>query len=188
VSWYDCATLFGATEAYCLQKSLNFFGEIWLRPPAPEDGAPWAPGEPPVGVAALLSSAVALYRDEALAPVADPEALTAWWVEGRALLFAVVVSTALTVDLSAPIETITDARVVAMPGVPARVRANPDALTRREEDVLALLCQRLTDPEIAERLFISPKTAGHHVSNILAKLGAANRREAAAIAARRGLI
>ena len=61
-------------------------------------------------------------------------------------------------------------------------------LTFREQEVLALLCQRLTDSEIAARLFISPKTAGHHVSNILAKLGAANRREAAAIAARRGLV
>jgi DNA-binding CsgD family transcriptional regulator len=61
-------------------------------------------------------------------------------------------------------------------------------LTFREQDVLALLCQRLTDPEIAERLYISPKTVGKHVSNILGKLGASNRREAAAIAARHTLV
>jgi DNA-binding NarL/FixJ family response regulator len=61
-------------------------------------------------------------------------------------------------------------------------------LTWREQDVLALLCQRLTNPEIAERLFISAKTTEHHVGNILAKLGAANRREAAAIAVRHGLV
>jgi non-specific serine/threonine protein kinase len=60
-------------------------------------------------------------------------------------------------------------------------------LTRREREVLALLCQRLTDPEIAARLFVSPRTASSHVANLLGKLGAANRREAAALAARHGL-
>jgi len=53
--------------------------------------------------------------------------------------------------------------------------------------VLRLLAQRLTDREIADALFISPKTAGNHVSNILAKLEATDRREAAALAVRHGL-
>jgi predicted ATPase/DNA-binding CsgD family transcriptional regulator len=61
-------------------------------------------------------------------------------------------------------------------------------LTRREREILGLLAQRLTDPEIAERLYISPKTASNHVANILDKLGAANRREAAAIAVQHALI
>jgi DNA-binding CsgD family transcriptional regulator/tetratricopeptide (TPR) repeat protein len=61
-------------------------------------------------------------------------------------------------------------------------------LTRREREVLDLLCQRLTDIEIAQALFISPRTASAHVGNTLGKLGATNRREAAAIAVRRGLI
>jgi non-specific serine/threonine protein kinase len=61
-------------------------------------------------------------------------------------------------------------------------------LTRREREVLSLLCQRLTDLEIAERLFISPYTASKHVSNVLGKLGVANRREAAAFAARHALV
>lgn len=61
-------------------------------------------------------------------------------------------------------------------------------LTRREREILDLLCQRLTNSEIAERLFISRSTVATHVINLLAKLGAGNRREAAAIAARQGLV
>jgi DNA-binding CsgD family transcriptional regulator len=61
-------------------------------------------------------------------------------------------------------------------------------LSGREREVLALLVQRLTDKEIAAALSISPRTAMSHVLSILTKLGAANRREAAAIALRLGLV
>jgi predicted ATPase/DNA-binding CsgD family transcriptional regulator len=60
-------------------------------------------------------------------------------------------------------------------------------LTRREREVLALLYQHHTDAEIADRFFLSPRTVQHHVSSILGKLGATNRRDAVAIAARLGL-
>ena len=61
-------------------------------------------------------------------------------------------------------------------------------LTRREREVLALLANGLTDRQIAERLFVSPKTAGHHVSAILGKLGVRTRTEAATTALGMGLL
>ena len=61
-------------------------------------------------------------------------------------------------------------------------------LTARELEVLDLLVAGLTNREIGDRLFISAKTAGVHVSNILGKLGVSRRMEAAAIAHRLGLI
>jgi DNA-binding CsgD family transcriptional regulator len=61
-------------------------------------------------------------------------------------------------------------------------------LTRREQEVLDLLCQRLSNPEIADRLYIGTRTVEFHVTNVIGKLGAENRREAAAIAVRLGLV
>jgi predicted ATPase/DNA-binding CsgD family transcriptional regulator len=60
-------------------------------------------------------------------------------------------------------------------------------LTRREAEVLALVAAGRTNRQIGQALFITPKTAGVHVSRILAKLGVAGRGEAAAIAHRLGL-
>ncbi|MEU9187460.1 AAA family ATPase [Streptomyces sp. NPDC048484] len=62
------------------------------------------------------------------------------------------------------------------------------ALTARENDVLLLLARGRTNRQIGEELFISGKTASVHVSNILAKLSAASRTEAVAIAYREGLV
>ncbi|MCT9934919.1 helix-turn-helix transcriptional regulator [Planotetraspora sp. A-T 1434] len=60
-------------------------------------------------------------------------------------------------------------------------------MTLREREVLTLLRARRTNAEIAAQLFISVKTAGHHVSAILTKLGVPSRQAAAAEAARLGL-
>ena len=54
--------------------------------------------------------------------------------------------------------------------------------------MLELVAAGLTNPEIAASLYISRKTAEHHVSSILVKLGTTTRTEAAAAAVRRGLV
>ncbi|WP_037607661.1 helix-turn-helix transcriptional regulator [Streptacidiphilus rugosus] len=84
------------------------------------------------------------------------------------------------------------ARLSLSEGGPAAAAAddNDDSfhLTPREQDVLKLLALGRTNRQIAEELFISPKTASVHVSNILAKLDVTGRGEAAAVAHRLRLV
>jgi non-specific serine/threonine protein kinase len=100
---------------------------------------------------------------------------------GRLLSLDQVIAAALAPDGAA-------AMALHVANVPAQSHpSSPLAtLTRREREVLGLLCQRLTDSEIAERLFISPRTAEAHVAHLLAKLGVRNRREAVALAVEQG--
>jgi DNA-binding CsgD family transcriptional regulator len=73
-------------------------------------------------------------------------------------------------------------------GPRSATRGDPLGLTRREREVLEEICAGQTNAAIAAKLFISAKTVDHHVSAVLAKLGAPNRNAAAARAAQLGLL
>ena len=73
-------------------------------------------------------------------------------------------------------------------GPRSATRAHPFHLTRREREVLELMCIGYTNAEIAADLFVSAKTVDHHVSAVLAKLGTPSRGAAATEAIRLGLV
>ena len=69
-----------------------------------------------------------------------------------------------------------------------RRREAPSGLTAREIEVLILLARGMSNKQIAERLVITPKTAGNHVEHIYAKIDASNRAAAAMFAVQHGLL
>jgi DNA-binding CsgD family transcriptional regulator len=78
--------------------------------------------------------------------------------------------------------------VKAVPvGPRAATRSHPLGLTRREQEILDLLCAGLANAEISRSLFISERTVDHHVSSVLTKMGVRSRTAAATEAARLGL-
>jgi non-specific serine/threonine protein kinase len=107
------------------------------------------------------------------------DAFAAAWAAGRAL---------------SPEQAVAEARDVIVKALAPQSAPNAKAppssagLSPRELDVLRLLVQGRTDREIAEALFIAPRTAQTHVANLFAKLGVNARAEAAAVAVRRGLV
>jgi DNA-binding CsgD family transcriptional regulator len=104
-------------------------------------------------------------------------AFTAAWVAGRALSLE---------------EAVTEARGVGAErevagALPATDPAAAAGLTPREAEILRLLVAGRTNPEIAEALFLSPRTVSTHLTHVFAKLEVTNRAEAIAFALRRGL-
>ena len=69
-----------------------------------------------------------------------------------------------------------------------KTRAHAGGLTARQAEVLELLAEGLSNGEIAERLFVSPRTVEHHVSAVLTKLDAPTREEAVSRARDDGLL
>ncbi|HEX5579124.1 MAG TPA: AAA family ATPase [Candidatus Limnocylindria bacterium] len=107
-----------------------------------------------------------------------------------ALREAHAITTALgAAPLRAAVESVARRGRIEVDAADALLRppADQHGLTPRELEILGLLAAGLTNRQIGDRLFITEKTAGHHVSNVLAKLGVSGRAEAAAEAVRLGI-
>jgi NarL family two-component system response regulator LiaR len=95
-------------------------------------------------------------------------------------------------DLAAAIRAAHAGQTTMAQEAAADLLAEPEpsnaALTDRELEVLALLAKGMTNKQIAKQLFLSPFTVRHHVSQLIKKLGAANRAAVVATAAQRGLV
>ncbi|WP_328466859.1 AAA family ATPase [Actinoplanes sp. NBC_00393] len=136
-------------------------------------------------------------------------AVEAWRVDGQPYQLAVVLlgfAEAVAADRAAAGEAIAESMAIAtsLGAVPlieaaevlarrlgvrgSAVAAGTEVLTAREREVLRLVAEGQSNSRIAQRLFISPKTASVHVSRIIAKLSVSNRVEAAAVAHRLGLL
>jgi non-specific serine/threonine protein kinase len=178
--WAEAARFFGAAESLCERTGLSFagFGFAWQRALGlPE---PWQQADDPFGEASALRAAVQTWTARPLPPLPDVAAAAELWAIGRALPSEVAVAEALSADLC------TSPQVLTRPGM--RSDTDPFGLSPREREVLAGLCQRLSDAEIGEALFITRRTASSHVAHLFTKLGVRSRREAVAVAARHGLV
>ena len=173
--------MFGAAEAACDRSGYLFWEDFWPWERAHGLPEPWQHGHESFGHAAGIRSAILAHGVTPLPPIPDPARADELWAQGRAMPFEDAIALALAVDLAAP--------PTRVPGATfATATDRKPILSPRERDVLVLLCQRLSDPQIAERLFLSPRTVESHVSSILGKLGVTNRRDAAAEAVRLALI
>jgi DNA-binding CsgD family transcriptional regulator len=138
----------------------------------------------------LLGAAAALREVTALAPTtAERQEREQMLALAQRTLPTAIFQDAWAVGRALSLEQATTKALETTEETSLRLRpATPFNLTRRELDVLALLCQHLTDPEIARALYISNKTASNHVANILGKLSVSSRREAITLASRHGLL
>jgi DNA-binding CsgD family transcriptional regulator len=176
--WRETAQLFGAAEAWCEQSGYHFWDDHWPWERAYGLPEPWQRGEEPLGPHDWMRTASVAYGSTPLPPLPDPTAAAELWAAGRGIPIKEAVAQALAVDLA-----VTPAFRTKRDGASTRM-----VLTPREQEVLAMLCQRLTNAEMAQQLYLSRRTVEDHVDRLLGKLNVSNRREATAAAARLGLV
>ena len=179
--WQEAARMLGAAEAFAERIGLAFGEDTWELTRAFGVPDPWQGPDDYTGQARSIRTAVLRRGPVVLAPIPDPAEATALWASGRGVPTEDAIVSALAVRFDAPPTS------ESMATVQSATDRGDFGLTDRQQEILALLCERLSDPEIAAQLFISPRTVEGHVTRILGKLGVANRREAAAVAARLGL-
>ncbi len=117
----------------------------------------------------------------ALSAALGTAAYDAAWAAGRAQPLAAIVADLRDLEPR-------DGATPAEPKIDPVAAARALGLTPREHEIVALMAQGLTDREIAERLFISRKTASNHVTAVLAKRNLATRSAVGVFAIRHGLI
>jgi DNA-binding CsgD family transcriptional regulator len=175
--WEQAARLFGASEVRHEQVGLPFALETFDRQRALGLPEPWLHAAGPFRATEALRGVVGVRR--AAAPrIPDPDRAAALWAEGRTLTTGAALAEAFSDGGSTPAALVSGGAIVESS------RALDVTLSRREREVLGLLTQRLSDPEIAEHLILSPRTVEGHVASLFNKLGVSNRREAAALAVR----
>jgi non-specific serine/threonine protein kinase len=180
--WTEAAWILGSAEAFAEKIGLAFDLNIWSLTRAFGVPEPWQGPEEYMGQARAIRTAVLRRWPVALPPIPDPDAAAALWASGRRVPIEEAIAYALAIGLE------TEPPPLPIFAVPAAGDARAFDLTPRQREILELLCHRLTDPEIAARLYLSPRTVEGHVTQILGKLGVTTRREAAAVATSLALV
>jgi len=200
------AGLFGECLELCLTGrylwvlpyALEGLGDVAIARGRPEQGARLfgaAEAHRAETGAAVRPTVYPEYRSAqaaARARLSEP-AFAAAWAQGRTLTLDQAASEAMAIVPSPPHDPVPPGSPVAPPiapaptPAPAPTHADRFGLSPREREVLGLIAQRLSNPEIAARLHVSPRTVQSHAISLFGKLGVADRRAAAALAAKHGL-
>lgn len=153
----------------------SYAGAILVRPRSPQDT-----GAHPIPEASGPHDATVVHG-KSLSPLSSP-------TEQSSLPPPAPVPPDVTTSRVSPPDDLSALLLRTGPDEQWQVFSRAYGLTKRELEVVPLLARRLTDREIADRLFLSPRTAMNHAANVLGKLGLKSRRDVAALLKAHGLV